>query len=78
MTQQINGTVRGKLINCDTHFDNDQIEAVMRVIDKAGFLDMYEALKELMVAYGAIDGKNGNSGKCWDMARQALAEAESK
>ncbi len=38
--------------------------------------EMYEALKSLMVAYGAIDGRNGNSGECWDKARTAVTKAE--
>ncbi len=44
MAQQIASTVRERLINCDTHFDNDQIEAVMQVIEDSGYFDMYEAL----------------------------------
>ena len=49
MTQQINGMVRERLINCDTHFDNGQIEAVMEVVEQSGYSELYDALK-------AIDG----------------------
>lgn len=31
-----------------------------------------KVLKGLMVAYGAVDGRNGNSGECWDNARGLL------
>lgn len=33
---------------------------------------LFNALQGLMVAYGATDGRNGNSGKCWDDARAAV------
>lgn len=33
---------------------------------------MLEALKTLTKAYGASDGRNGNSGECWDCARRAI------
>ena len=46
MSQRSNGMVRERLINCDTHFDNDQVEAVMQVVEDSGYSDMYEALKE--------------------------------
>jgi hypothetical protein len=32
-----------------------------------------DALNGLMKAYGASDGRNRNSGECWDKARAALA-----
>jgi len=41
-------TIRERLINCDTHFDNDQIEAVMKVVEDSGYSDMYEACKKLV------------------------------
>lgn len=34
---------------------------------------LFCALQGLMVAYGAVDGRNGNSGECWDKAREAVA-----
>lgn len=37
---------------------------------------MLEALRGLMIAYGATDGRNGNSGECWDDARAAIALTE--
>ena len=37
---------------------------------------LLEALKALMTAYGASDGRNGNSGECWDLARAARAATE--
>lgn len=33
------------------------------------------ALDGLIRAYGASDGRNGNSGECWDAARAAIASA---
>lgn len=37
--------------------------------------DMFDALWSLMCAYGSVDGRNGNSGECWDKARAAIAKA---
>jgi hypothetical protein len=37
--------------------------------------DLLAALNGLMGAYGAADGRNGNSGECWDSARAAIAKA---
>ena len=39
---------------------------------------MKEALKGIMCAYGASDGRNGNSGECWDKCRAVVALAEGK
>lgn len=36
---------------------------------------LLEALESLMIAYGASDGRNGNSGECWDKCRAAIALA---
>jgi len=76
MTQQINGTVREKLINCDTHFDNDQIEAIMKVVEDSGYSDMYEALKD-MVSWYIKQGFNRELPEFRAM-QQALAKAEGK
>lgn len=34
--------------------------------------DAIRVLKGLMVAYDAVDGRNGTSGECWDNAREFL------
>jgi hypothetical protein len=38
---------------------------------------LLDALQGLLVAYGATDGRNGNSGECWDRARKAVVFASS-
>ncbi len=48
-------------------------EANARLIAAAP--EMLEALWLITCAYGASDGRNGNSGECWDKARQALKKA---
>ncbi len=39
------GKLKERLINCDTHFTGDQIEAIMKVLEDSGYSKMYEALK---------------------------------
>ena len=70
-------TVRERLINCDTHFDNDQIEAVMRVLDDSGYSDMYEALKQIRSDL-ATDYATTILTTTQDMISQALSKAEGK
>lgn len=36
-----------KLVNCDTHFDTDQLIKVLDICDELGIPDMYEALKAI-------------------------------
>lgn len=36
--------------------------------------ELADALWSLMAAYGASDGRNGNSGECWDKARAVLSK----
>ena len=81
MTQQINGMVKEKLIKCDTHFSNDQIEAIMKVLEDSGYSDMYEAL-------GTIRRTAESSGDLYYLrnalkiiariARESKAKAEGK
>jgi len=61
--------VRERLINYDTHFDNDQVEAVMRVLEDSGYSDMYEALKSA-ITFRSYEAKI--------RARKALDKAEGK
>lgn len=37
--------------------------------------DLLVALQSVTRAYGAADGRNGNSGECWDLARAAITKA---
>ena len=59
MTQQINGMVRERLINCNTHFDFDQIEAIMKVVEDSGYSDMYEALLSALGVMATLDQAKG-------------------
>lgn len=79
MTQQINGMVRERLVNCDTHFDNDQIEAVMQVVEDSGYFDLYEALKASLSYLQAIPNvSDAPVGGVIKQVEQALAKVEGK
>ena len=41
-----------KLVNCDTHFDNNQLVAILDICDELGIPDMYEALKHITEDWG--------------------------
>lgn len=55
MTQQILGMVKERLINCSTRFDNDQIDAVMEIVEKSGYSEIYEALSDLALCFRNIE-----------------------
>ena len=74
MTQQINGMVRERLVNCATHFDSDQIEAVMAVLEDSGYSDMCEALKAVYSWY--YQGNEGDYRLIGDKIEQALAKVD--
>ena len=76
MTQQINGMFIEKLINCDTHFDNDQIEAIMKVLEDSGYSDMYEALKSVVEMQSTPQDERTNAKEVWTFVVAALAKAE--
>ena len=46
---------REKLLNNDTYFGNDQIEAVMQVVKDSVYSDMYEALKAITTQFSKLD-----------------------
>ena len=75
--------IKERLINCGTHFENDQIEAVIRVFEDSGYSDMYEALKEICRTYRIEpDSKpenwdaRGLTG--WAIVLKALAKVEGR
>ena len=57
-----------------TRDDCDRDVALANAKLVAAAPEMLDALWSLMVAYGATDGRNGNSGECWDKARAVLAK----
>ena len=44
--ESIKSLITDKLLNCDTHFGNDQLVAILDIFDEVGVPDMYEALKK--------------------------------
>jgi len=84
VTQQIVGMAKEKLINCDTHFSNDQIEAIIRVLEDLGYSDMYEALKEISAGLMlnqdnlTMDSLRYVIKASTEIANNALAKAEGK
>jgi len=65
-----------ELVNCDTHFESDQVVKVLDICDKLGIPDMYEALKALIQS---IDNEYGLAASQQDgyiEGCQALAKAE--
>lgn len=77
MTLQINGMVKERLLNCDTHFDFDQIKAIMGVIGDSGYSDLYEALKALMGGAN-YPSRSILTGLNWRTIEAALAKAGGK
>ena len=75
--EQLKRLIADELVNCDTHFENDQMVKVLDICDKLGIPDMHEALKGLMRDYST----NPNSPIFYEacrVAREALAKGEGK
>ncbi len=51
-TTQIKQKIANELVGCDTHFEPDQLVAVLDVMDEVGVPDMYEALKAVQEGTG--------------------------
>ena len=72
-----------KMVKCNTHFESDQLVAVLDICDELGIPDMYEALM-MLYRYSMIHLVEGviypeGTHKDWvDKANKALAKTEGK
>ena len=69
---------RRRLLECDTHFDGDQIEAVMQVVEESGYSEMYRALKEITELAPRDKLRLPYAIQAVEIADKALAKAEMK
>lgn len=76
----IKRTIADELVASDTHFETDQLVAVLDILDKVGVPDMYGALKKLHKVF-FDDLKTAYSpeqNEALTEAFEALAKAEGK
>lgn len=67
---------RLNLLGCNTHFEGDQLDAVMEVFESLGIEEMYKALK---LYQSHQEGTSGHyCWKCHDAINKAVSNAEGK